>query len=393
MPIAFGKRHRQQVASPAEVYTSLLGGHGVYVPTQSSVRVLGTEYRVVEQAGDPSSQYYAVPLASGGDSVLAHWCHVIDFDAACLGFVWPVDLAANDAGWALVFPTINTSGYRPLSTLAVNWTLPDGSYFDKSAHEIERNRRMYLRIAANLLRSWKALNRLGFLYLDYDMAHVLYNDEGQVLFSFNVDLSDWGWEHPAWKVETKNTVPVPFSVERPNMVSGLMPLDYVDPITYHLVMWARDNNRPYVALPYTEMFAMHAVAYRLTVGCLPFYGPQLSFHANEVGDDHVEWVRVYQDYHVFGFDSSNAKNRLGSMANEEAFVRNWRFLEGLDDEELQKLDLGLDAADLEQLKSLHQEFYDYFDGMGTACPQGINWKSETQAIAPRLIQQMVKARS
>lgn len=393
MPIAFGSKVREQAADASEVYTSLLGGHGVYVPTESTVRVMGVERQVVEQAGSSYSQYYVVPLASRGQNDLEHWSRIIDFDMAFLGFMWPVDLAQNDEDWALVFPVVNTSDYQPLSMLMVNWKLPDGSYFDKSAREIERNRVLYLRIVANLLRSWKALNQLGLLYLDYDMSHILYNSQGQVLFNFNVDLSSWGWEHPVWKVEANNLTPVPFVVDRPNMPIPHMPLDYVDPFTYDVVKAARDHGKATVAVPYTEMFAMHAIAYRLTVGCLPFYGPQVSFQPNDVGDSHLAWVDTYQEYHTFGFDSAKAENRLGSMAIEEVFVRNWEFLRTLDDGVLRGLDLRLSNSDLEQLKGLYQEFVDYFDSASGLRPRGVNWDADGWVVLPTLLQRMDYARS
>lgn len=255
-------------------------------------------------------------------------------------FDWPVDVAMTTGRERsfLVFPLASDAGrLRPLSELMVN--LDDGRPPLEFGQEIADHRNLRIALARSLVEAWGQLRSCGYCYGCYDSSNIFYDPKAkEVRFGFSMAtryLPDGDAESPS-----------PIAVSKG--VRESLIFDYIDPVSYGPIREAVDHGeQPSALLSRTDDFAMWAMAFRLLVGRLPFYGPSALTVPNTSGEDHLRWIDQYQKNAVFIFDSTDDSNQVGGrdgFAGEEVFRENW---EAIPDD-------------------LRGEMFDRFDSGGTA---------------------------
>lgn len=341
MRVAYGATAKDLRADRADVLFSLMCGQNLYVLLSETTVVFRAERRLVAHAltGD---KYYAVSLedspynkpelnqgSSSADAVdPAHrwdyrrWRTVVARPMPRAHFIWPVDVASSEDGLAyLIFPLeFDTARYRPLADLMPNWT--GDRPLDAHGEEAASQRTLREAVARSLIDAWGQLHASSYLYLGFDVENMYYNsDDGSVKFGFSLSTVDY--EVQAILASAVGSMPLAApSYERLGLT-----LDYADPLTYQSIMDALKGNGRARGVPYTDLFALHAMVFRLLVGRLPFYGRTVVYESNRTPEEHRRWLDVYQKNPVFIFDSVDGSNRVGGedgFATDEVYEDNWK---------------------------------------------------------------------
>ena len=340
MKVPYGTTLGALRAERGNVLFSFLNGQNLYVLLDETTVVFRTERPLVEHALT-GEKYYAVSLDDSpynkpelnpgsnpdkaGDPAhrwdLERWRAVVRRPMPHLSFIWPADVVSNEEGAAyLVFPLeFDTARYRPLADLMPNWT--GDRPLDAHGEDVAAQRALREAVARSLVAAWRQLHAVGYLYLGFDVNNMYYDpDTGAVKFGFS--LSTVEYDAQAIRVDAVGSVPLAVpSYERIGVT-----LDYVDPPTYASIANALKGAGRARGVPYTDLFALHAMVFRLLVGRLPFYGRTVVYESNRTPEEHRRWLDVYQNNPVFIFDSQNASNRVGGedgFATDEVYEDNW----------------------------------------------------------------------
>lgn len=338
MKVAYGAAFGKLLSERSNVLFSLMSGYNLYVLLDERTTVFRAEYPMVEHA-ITGERYYAVSLddspygkpatsRTGDESHrwdLERWQTVLERPMPRDRFVWPVDVAsAEDERCFLIFPLeFDMARLYPLADLMPNWN--DGRPLASYGEEVARQRGLRVKVAKSLVDAWNLLHATGYLYLGFDPEHMYYSENGKVKLGFSLATVNVG-SPDAIRPDAVAGSPV---AARSYDTLGLS-LDYVDPLAYQSVKAALEKGGMAYAGAYTDMFAMHAMVFRLLVGRLPFYGPIVLPEPNDSPEEHRRWLDFYQGNPVFIFDSQDDSNRVGGedgFASDEVFEDNWNALD------------------------------------------------------------------
>lgn len=373
---SFGPVQGRIRAMPKDVAFSLLTGFNYYAPAHENVTVFGERHPVYLHCQTGYSVYlaraegpYKEPGFFAGkkidaeellthwpgffavkkfdaDEFLTHWRELIYRPMPPIHFEWPIDIASVDGSNYLVFPTRGSMAaeeHRPLEDYAPNRYALGASELASAARAREPRAAA---IARSLLDAWDVMWRSGVLYLGLSGSSVWYS-----LLRNNVVLPfSWATAYVGGTWDTL-TMQRSFSLyshwyshwspdvskvpDAPEEIIGIS-TDYIDPRAYRHLTLALDQRAIREGLidvcwitPFTELFSLASLLFRLTVGRLPYQGSLIGGLPNGTAVDHKSWIDFYQRHPIFIFDPHDDSNAIGTRygtASLEEYVENWNAL-------------------------------------------------------------------
>lgn len=236
----------------------------------------------------------------------AKWHSTILLDPILMDSIeWPVDIVETVEDDAIkLYYIFNQRAYPTLTPLRE--LLFENPQLPKN--ELDWRNPWVMTIAKNLLKAFDELDRNGYMYHNFNMNQIFYNDRtGEVLLKFSTKLRRKGSESVFDEIDCR-----------------AIATEFAPPYIYDKEKYngKLDENSDY--------YQIAAMLFRLMIGRLPYegnqfynYGTVMNKMVNIDPGAYRQYFWAYHKYPHFIFDETDKSNELGETIDHEAARERW----------------------------------------------------------------------
>lgn len=264
----------------------------IHVPSDTTVRVVPLGSRKTKMTRRQAKWYSAILL----DPVLKD----------C--FEWPVDIVEtvenNDIKLYYIFNQRAYPKLTPLKNL-----LYENDQIKKN--ELDWRNPWVMTICKNLLVAFAELDKNGYMYHNFDMNQIFYNNEtGEVLLKYTTKLRRKGSDTVFDEIDCRDIA-----------------TEFAPPYIYKKEKYTGKLDE------YSDYYQIAALIFRLMIGRLPYEGNQFYSYGTVMKEgfpmdpgEYKQYFWAYHNYPHFIFDETDKTNELGATFEHEAPKQRWALL-------------------------------------------------------------------